>query len=451
MDQVTVYAGRKQNRLSAGAVTETQLFHTCCWLYLVAFFILPDGFGFRLGFLWSAKRIMLFICYAMILFNRERLTTFWNDIRKCVVPNIFISLYMFVRIYTAVYRTDVNSFSNDLIDAVLVFYLFYFILKNKLISIGEFLRFIRITLIILCVEALWEAITGINLFGFLNIAGEDVWTSYASRGGGSRVSGNCHHSIHFGIYLSILFFLSCVDEKKNKLYLFRNPGLLVLASICIFLTGSRAPLGIYILCVFLICLFSNKDERIKSFIALLFILSVFSLFTMVVYRTEIGRQIMYMLTAMWDAVFGTEYALNFSDTVLRYSTEYRDALAKVFQLDYFNKIMGRGASYQLSVVIDGYWLRSCDNSYVGTYISFAYPGLAMLIGHGLLIVGFCLRGLWKKRQMLFAATLVAILCYFLNIWFVAQMGTYMYIWMLFALIYVCFQTNPQNKMKEDLI
>lgn len=450
MDQVTVYARRKRNRLSAGVVTETQIFHTCCWLYLVAFFILPDGFGFRLGFLWSAKRIMLFICYAMILFNRERLTTFWNDIRKCVVPNIFISLYMFVRIYTAVYRTDVNSFSNDLLDAVLVFYLFYFILKNEIITIHDFLRFIRITLIILCVEALWEAITGINLFGFLNISGEVGWTNYASRGGGSRVSGNCHHAILFGIYLSILFFLSCFDTEKNKLYLFRSPGLFLLASLGIFLTGSRAPLGIYILCVFLLCLLSGKDERIKSLILLLFVLSLFAIFTMIIYRTEIGRQIMFMLTNMWDAIFDTHFADDWGGTAAG-STAYRDALAKVFQLDYFNKFMGRGVSYRLSVVIDGYWLRSCDNSYVGTYISFAYPGLAMLIGHGLLIVSFCLRGLWKKRQMLFAATLVAILCYFLNIWFVAQMGTYMYIWMLFALIYVCFKTDQNNKMKEDLI
>lgn len=197
------------------------------------------------------------------------------------------------------------------------------------------------------------------------------------------------------------------------------------------------------------CLFSRKDERIKSFIVLSFVASAFAFFTMAVYRTGIGKQIMFMLTNMWDAIFDTRYADNWGGTAIG-STEYRDALAKVFQLNYFNKIMGRGASYNFSVVIDGYWLHSCDNSYVMTYIILAYPGMFTLIAHGLIMLGYCILGIWRKKKAIFAAAAVAVICYFISIWYVAQMGTYMYMWMLFALLYVCYKDKSVNTKKEEI-
>lgn len=430
--------------LSPGAATGSQIFHTCCWLYLVAFFILSDGVGFRFIFLWSAKRIMLFICYGQILFNRERLTVFCRDVQKCVGPNIFLLLHEFIRFYTAVYRRDLYCIYGSILDEVMVFYLFIYILKHE-ITLKEFIRFIQIALTILCIEGLWEAATGVNLFGLISFA-EEGWGVYGVRAGNSRICGNMHHSIGFGIYLSILFILSCVDVERNKLYLFRSPVLFVLTSVCVFLTGSRAPLGIYLMSIGLLCLFSGRDERIKSILILAALASGFALFTMLVYRTEIGRQIMFMLTAMWDAVFDTDYSINWGGS-LRGSTEYRDALAKVFDLWYFNKLMGRGASYGLSVVIDGYWLRSCDNSYVGMYITYAYPGLAMMIGHLVSILGYAVHGFHKYRSALFAAAFLMAICYYINIWYVATMGTYFYMWMLFALTYLA--SKNQIKIKED--
>ena len=435
--------------LSPGATTGSQIFHTCCWLYLVAFFILPDACGFRLGFLWSAKRIMLFTCYALILFNRKRLTMFWKDIKACIIPNVFIAAYEFIRVYTAVYRTDIYCITGSVLDEILIFYLFVYLFKHE-ITIEQFLKFVQVCLVILCVEGLWEAATGVNLFGFLNFAGGDVWVGYITRAGGSRICGNCRHSINFGIYLSILFFLSCVDVKKNRLYLFRSPILFVLTSVCVFLTSSRAPLGIYILCVFLICLVSNRDERIKSLIILFSVVSAIALFTMLVYRTGIGRQIMYMLTNMWDVIFDTRYADNWGGTAIG-STEYRDTLVKVFDLWYLNKFMGRGVSYSISTIIDGFWVRSCDNSYVMTYIAFAYPGMIMLIMHGVTMLFYSIKGLIKQKKYLFGATFVIALCYFINIWYVAQMGTYMYIWMLFALIFVCNKNKQISNPKKEVL
>lgn len=448
MEHILKRDSRPTVSYSATVSTGTQLFHICCWLYLVAFFILPDGFGFRLGFLFSAKRIMMFICWGAILFSRERLNKFLTEVKKHALVNSFVILFLFVRFYTAVYRTDINTLANDFLDAVLVFYLFLYILKYE-ITTEQFLKFIRVTLWVLCIEGVFEYVTHVNLFGLINFAG-DAWGATNIRGGTNRISGNCHHAIHYGMYVSILFFLSCLNLKKNRLYLFEHPLLFLLATICIFLSGSRAPLGIYMLCCFLICLCSGKNERRKSFLILGTVLSVFTLFVMAVYNTPVGRQIMYMLAAMYDAIFDTEYALLYNPQVLRWSTEYRDALKKVFDLWYFNKLVGRGISYQLSVVIDGYWLQSCDNSYVMTYIQFAYPGLIVLISHFILLCGRAVRGWVQSRQKLFAGLLIIFVCYFINIWYVAFMGTYMYIWMLFALLCIEFQKNREDNGSNDL-
>ncbi len=440
MNQTLSCRKRKEWRLSPGAVTGTQFFHACCWLYIVGFFLFPDGFGFRLGYLWSAKRILLIACYVGILANRERLNLYLADVRKAVGPNILIGLDFFVKFYTGVYRTDIYCIIG-IVETALMFYLLLYIMRHEL-SVERVLKIVRGVLLILCLEGIWEALTGINLFGYISFA-SDGWSSYATRGGGSRICGNAHHSILFGVSLTVLFFLSCVDYEKKKMSLFQHPWLFLLSTVCVFLTGSRAPLGIYILGLFLICLFSSKNERVKSFLFFFLFLAVLALLTMAFYRTEFGRQVMYMVANMWDAVFRTRYADSFGGTA-EGSTLYRDALAKVFDLWYFNKLVGRGASYALSVVIDGFWVRSCDNSYVGTYIQYAYPGLAVMIGHGVTILGVCLRGLRKKKNGLFAAIFVATLCYFLNIWYVASMGTYPLVWMMLALSYVALTEGKEK-------
>ncbi len=433
--------------LSAGATTGSQVFHTCCWLYLIAFFILPDECGFRLGFLWSAKRIMMFVCYAMILFNRRRLTDFWTDVQGCTGPNVLMGLYLFVRGYTMLYRMSIYCVTGFLLDEILVFYLFVYLLRHE-VSVEQLLRFLRLCLVILALEGIWEAATGINLFGLLRFAGE-VTTASMTRGENARVVGNCHHAIQYGMYLALLFVLSCVDPVKKRLYLFYRPGLFVLAMAAVFLSGSRAPFGVFLLTVALICLFSNRDERRKSLLILAAIVAAFTLLIMAVFRTSFGRQVMTMLCTVVDGVLGTEYAHLYTTASFTGSTEYREALAKVFELPYLNKLVGRGASYAISIVIDGYWLRSVDNSYVMAYIQFAYPGLFLLIGQGIYMAGSALRGLWRYRNGLFAAVALVVVNYFLNIWYVAMMGTFMYIWMLLALLTVVRQQEDNRGKREE--
>lgn len=432
--------------LKAGVTTGDKIFHICCWLFLVAFFLLPDNFGFYLGMLFSAKRIMLFMCYAFIIFSGKRSNQFWQAIKKCVVLNVCIILFMMVRVITAIWRTDLNSFAYDLLDSVLVFYLFLYIIMYE-INFISFQKFVEITVFILCVCGLIEYIFHYNVFNLLNTAKQFITSD--SRLSNARVTANCHHSIIFGYYLSMLCFITCIDFNKNKLFLFRRPILYIFSLTIIFMTGSRAPIGLFICGSFLLVFLSDKDHLIKSLIYIAIFLIIFSLIIVATYSTSFAQYILRMVTSAFDGIFGTTLSYQFGGENFSYSTEYRRLLMKVFDLDYFSKFIGQGVSYELSVIVEGSWIRSCDNSYVAIFIAYAYPGLIVfwiLMGafFGYIVVGFIV---YKNRA--FCAIFVALLSYLFLIKNVAMMGSFMYIMALLAITYVIFYKEKQKNEGKD--
>lgn len=427
------------------ALTADKVFYACCWLYLVAFSFLPDWFGFYLGMLFSAKRIMLFICYAFILFTRERLNSFVKLIKKCTLPNILIVAYMFVCFYTAVYRLQPKAFFGEFLDGVMVFYFFCYLVKYE-IKLPSLLKFLRVTLWILVLLGIFEYFTHINLFEYLNTTPNYAVGSHIR--GELRIQSNCHHPIQVGIYFTILFALSCYDCDSKKLYLFRHPLLLILTTVGIFFTGSRAPIGIYILTLFLIAIFSNGDERKKTIIYGSMILSVALIGIMFFSQTDFVQNILQTFASVADDELGTTLVADYFDPKLAQSftdsSNYRDVLVStVFHLDYLNKFVGRGER-GFSIWMNGFSLGSTDNYYVQTYISYAYPGL---ITFCLLLFGaalFCLGALIRKRNQLFSACFIAIVGYIINLWYVSQMGTMMYFWMVFAIAYTSFKVMKEK-------
>ena len=432
--------------VKAGSISGDKFFHICCWLFLVCFFFTPDGFGFYLGFLFNAKRIFMFMLYGMIIFNKKRLNQFWQDVKSYKVINIVLGLYMFVRIYTAVYRTSLKSFTNDFLDVVLVLYIFLYLLKHEL-SVVKLQKIIENGLLVLSIFAVIEFSTGFNFFSLLDTA--DQFITEISRLNSARVTSICRHAIITGWYFSFLGFFTCIDFEKNKLYLFRRPIHFLLSMIVIFMTGSRAPIGLFFVGIVLILIFSNKDQLIKSLIIIAILLIIFSFVIIVTYNTSFAQYILRMITSAIDGVFGTTLSYQFGGERFIASTEYREALKKVFYLDYFNKFIGRGVGYELSVVIDGYWLMSCDNAYVGMYIIFAYPGLITFILLLLLCLIYMAICFFKYKNRAAAGLMGIFIPYVLLIWNVALMGSFMCIMAILAIVYTLFINEKQKRKGED--
>jgi hypothetical protein len=76
------------------------------------------------------------------------------------------------------------------------------------------------------------------------------------------------------------------------------------------------------------------------------------------------------------------------------------------------------------------------------YIQLGYPGMAVLILWILSFLGYALKGIIKKRDKLFTGILIIGICFFINIWYVAQMGTFMYMWMFLAIL---FNANKRRR------
>ena len=176
----------------------------------------------------------------------------------------------------------------------------------------------------------------------------------------------------------------------------------LLVTVVIFLTGSRSPIGVYILGVVLVIIFSKGDQKMKSLLIMAAFVLMLSAVLAVTYNTSFGRYILRMITAAIDGLLGTELSLQFGGDIYTYSSGYRDALYKVFDLKYFNKFVGRGVSYRLSVAIDGSWLLSCDNSYVLLYIQLAYPGLIIFFALCGLFIFYCLKCIFKYKNTLYS-------------------------------------------------
>ncbi len=440
---------RSQNlinyKVSSGAQSGTKLFTMCAWLYFIAFFLLPDDCGFYLGALFSAKRIMLFICWAIVLFNKRCLNELFNCIKKVKVLNILVALHMGVRIFVAIYRKSFNSFTIEFIVAVLVVYMFYFIL-HKYISVEKFLKFIEIVLYIICIAGFLEFFVGFNVFSLFATLGN---RTSPIRAGFTRIYGNTHHPILLGVYVTILFFLTCMDYKERNLYLFRRPWLFGLSVVTVFMSGSRAPIGIFLASIILCVLLSKKNEMIKSILILIVITLIFATVVVLTIKTEFGRYIMRMITSAIDGIFGTTLSYAYGGEAFAASTAYRDALNKVFKLKYFSPLIGRGFDLSFSVVIDGVWLHSCDSGYVMTYVQWAYPGLIILIGFFALIIIIGLIGMFKYKNRAFAGFIIITIGYMCNIDTVAFMGSFMYMWMIMALTFIFINKEKQTKEIEN--
>lgn len=423
-------------------------FNLSCWLWLFAFFILPDAFGFRLGFLFSAKRIMLFVCYAQILINSERYNRFWKCIKSVKYLHIVVILYMFIRLYTGVLRTDMNTFFGEFLDGILVFYLFIYVLKYE-ISIDQLLKYVYGVFLFLSIYSFFEYSTHINLFAFLNTAKGGLVITTVSRSGSGRVMANCHHPIHFGIYITILFFLSCIDYKNNKINIFFHKPALPLAICAVFFSGSRGPLGIFLFAIFVILCVSSKNQRIIGI--LIFILSIIFLTLTVAFfiNTPFGKNIMRMLTAIIDGIFNTEYSLKYGGEEYLQSTEYREMLFMIFKSNIFNPLLGKGVSYEVNISYNHYWIRSIDNAYIEMYVKLAYPGLIvfciLLISMLIVSIVFAV----KTKNKLFIMCALLMIFYAINIWYVALMGTFMYIWMVYAMIFVAYEELKKKNKGEE--
>lgn len=414
---------------------------------LITDFLMPQYFGIHIGWDITCLRFsnILFCLYALM--NSKIITHFFVTITKCSIffPSV---CYLLVALYTMVFRTDINAFMLVFLEMLTLYMLIYGI--RYVIGCRRAFKMIIFCAYFLCVYGLVEFFAGHSLYlQFLKTVPTNVVNQY--RSGHYRIMGPCGHPLGYGLLLLLFIAVACLDYEKDEIYILKRPILLVLLFVNVFLTGSRSTLGIAVLEMVILILISNRTNRKKSILGVLALLVCFCIFELIFYKTSIGQYIMLQVTMMIDQIFGTEFSAAYGADMelLENSEGYRKFLPKIFTLDYLNPLVGRGVKRSfgaefISETGATVYIRSIDNYYVQQYIKYAYPGL---ISYCLFIITTIITMLHrsiKYKSGISKVLLVAVCCYFFNLWYLDALQTLKFVYAIIALFYARMFLDSQE-------
>lgn len=423
--------------------------HDLAVLFFAAIFFLPDYFGIRIGVVLNGQRLAVAIALIWIFFSSKR--------RKQLLHLVFsnrdiwlILLYLFVCFYTMVFRTNLGTLMNPLLDMIAVYFLTVYFLRYEC-SIEQVLRIIITCAWILSVLAFVEMLTKTNLFSYL-ITIKGMGGGGLFRDGVYRVGGNCAHPLGYGLYLLLLFPLSCYNYRLNRLDIMNRPVLELLLLVNAYGTGSRSTLGLILLeCVLIVC--AGNWENLKKAVVIsapLFCMGV--VLYLLFYETAPVQALSVRVLTTIDGALGTNLArklLNYNSLILDGSTDYRKYLVKIFFLDWLNPVIGQGNGFSFSAMIEGQAVISIDNFYVYTYIAYAYPGLISFLLLCLSQLRYAVKGILYRQNAFYKALLIGVAVYFLNLWYVEALGTLDYVFVLFGILYAQSHRNGNHPATEE--
>lgn len=417
--------------------------------FVFASIIMPQYFGLHVGYDITCARFsnVLFVIYMVV--SPFIMMHFIQTVARC---EIFypLCLYLFVSVYTMVYRVDVNAFFLVFLEIFSMFMMIYGI--RYVVGYRRAIKWVLGCVYFLTCYGIVEFLYGKSIFlQFFKTMPTLVHNSY--RSGHYRIMGPCGHSLGYGLVLLLFLAIACVDFEKNELYLFRRPVLLVLILVNVFFTGSRSTLGISVLEILIILLFSNRNNKKKSIFWLGVAGMGLAFFVLLFQGTGMGRYLLGQIASVIDQFFDTNFALKYGiDTeTLKNSEEYRDVLPLIFKLDWLNPIVGRGRGFS-GAEINGKFIHSIDNYYVLQYIKYAYPGMISYILFMVVLIVVLIKDLLKRNNTHSAVTkfvLIASLMYFFNIWWVDVLQTLKYLYIVIAIFYAAYLEEKDLKERKE--
>jgi len=405
---------------------------------LVTSFLMPQYFGVHIGYDITCTRLANILLVVYILFNLKIVLAFVDSAHKFIATFPLLA-YLFVTLYTMVFRADVNAFMMVFLE-ILTFYMLLFGIRY-VIGIIRSIKIILFCAYFLGFYGFIEYAAGHSLYlRFLSTVPNTVSNVY--RSGHYRIMGPCGHPLGFGLLLLLFLAIACYDIDRDEIYLFKRPVLLIVLFFDIFFTGSRSTLGLAVIELAAILLFSGV-KNIKKSLTVLLVLGIFAcLFLFINRNNGLGRYLMMQIASVIDTALGTRYSELFGSEIGRLdsSEEYRRFLPQIFGLDWLNPFLGRGVKRGFGAEFIGedgvlVYIQSVDNFYVAQYIKYAYPGLITYV----VFVATSLINLFKNgfryRCALFTLIAITLSIYFVNLWWVDALQTLKFVYIYLALAF----------------
>ena len=420
-------------------------FQKLCLVYLFAVFALPQYFGIPLpGFALTAQRIMLICLFVAIFTIQKRADAFFiSNTGAMSGPILVVAPFVFITIATAIFRSDANSFFNFFVDSFLPMMLMIYLAAN-VFTLEELLRFFKIVLIVVCVTCYLDALVlHRSPYSFMHtIASISGGSTY--RAGSYRVAAMTSHPIALGMYFVLMTPLMCIDVDRQTVNIAKNWGTVLLTCGSLLFCGSRMPQATFLLELLILFLLTERPVK-RIIIPYLIVFGVIGALLVFLLRDEkhVRLYVILNLYQMIDSVFGTKLVLEefgYWQWVYIQSWDYRNLLPLLLFSGDYDPLLGLGvkaANYSnFSAVVGGRTVASIDNFYVMQYLQFAWPGLITIVAVFVYMLIRCAVGLFKRRSAVCKVLLVSFVLYFINLWFVADLGTFKYAFSLFGLAYV---------------
>lgn len=432
---------RKQKSLRNGVLTIN--LYTLTIGLIVSIFFVPDYIGF--SFL-NVQRVCLLLIWYIILTHPAQLSGFLETIARVRFNKLFL-LYGIILLVTAVVRKNPNTLLNPLFDQIAVFYTTLYLFKIGF-PIQKFQNILVKITYVLCFMGIFEYLTKFSIFTKFEII-KGLTTGEYIRGGGYRIFGPAHHPLGYGLFLILMLAIVCYKEKVG-LSLFNRPFGVALLFTNTILTGSRSTIGIILMAMALVAIFSTgtKKAEVMLFSSLLvgIVVSLFILF----FQTPPVQSLLSRFSLVIDAAFDTNMASQFAtEDLLTYknSEKYREWLPKIFTLKWLNPFLGQGNGYQFNWYHDGFHIQSIDNYYINQYIKVAYPGLIVQVVIYIGFLGNMLKTAILKRSQLATAFLISCSCYFINLYWVDALGTLDYVFFIFGAAYYLSSQSESERSR----
>lgn len=420
---------------------------------LFAFFvfssiIMPQYFGIHIGYDITCARFSNLIFVIYLFSSPVIMTHFLQTAVRCEILYPLL-MYLFVAGYTMVFRTDINAFFLVFLEIFSLFMMIYGI--RYVVGFRRAVKWVLGCAYFLGCYGIVEFLYGKSIFlQIFKTMPTAVHNAY--RSGHYRIMGPCGHSLGYGLVLLLFIALACVDLEKNEIYLFKRPILLILLYINAFLTGSRSTLGIAIIEMVVLLVFSNRVNLKKALFWLSTAGMLFLVFLVAFQNTGMGQYLMGQIASVIDQFFNTNFAIKYGiDTeTLQNSEDYRKVLPLIFKLDWLNPLVGRGRGFG-GAELNGVYVHSIDNYYVLQYIKYAYPGMISYILFMIVMLVVFIRGLLKKSKntALTKVVFIGAVMYFFNLWWVDALQTLKYMYIFIAIFYAAQLEEKDRKNRKE--
>lgn len=418
--------------------------------YLFAYWMSPNYFALKISSLplMTLQRILVIPIVLWILLDKDILSDFLRTINKIPRPILCSFALLLCSYFVTSCIAGWNNIFNSLFDVIIPFFVIIHIVYHYF-DFSDIQRYVRIMLRILCVLGIFEAITQINVFTFL-----DTGVSSGLNNGGLlrdvtlRICTAYGHPLGYSTILNIFFPLICYDVRTKTIDVFKDLPTFCLVAFNMLLTGSRSGIMLFAFEFVVLLLISNAKAILKNIFVLLLI-SLASLMAIQAARSipfveSVVRSFLYSI----DALLHTNYASAYGGNPdIANSSMYRNVLWNIMFRDEYFTWFGKGNDYAFNAKIDGWFVESIDNYYINQYLRFGVIGLIVVVFMLLSFLSVFLKETISNKNFS-VIFLVIMIVYISNLFVVDENGTLRFMTSVFAVgVASILRTKAPRKVK----